>query len=283
MHKKTPYLHIPLKYKVIVFIFVLVLIFASMLFKTVHYRNDEFYLHNMKMAENSTKTVSFEIDKIILHKKQLIKTFFEDNEDIITSIVTNPDNYNTYELLNKKLERYFTDYFATNIIDDKGRLIIDEFEGSIGKLCLTDISDYLKSHKQLIRLHPNPIVFHYDIIYEFTINSKKYIFLVTFTVDEIVNLLNISKREHHSLFIINKKIKKLIEITDKASRQQLHNRQGIYLSNDEDNRIVSRSDITDTYWEVVDFYDKFLLTANINICSLFSISNNYVHSYYNWS
>ncbi len=251
-NKYTP----PLELTSILFGLILTLIFGWFHVIAAIERMDEFVRYHELISDNATKNIRYEIERILQHKNKLVKSFFEDNETIITKVADNPENDALYNQLNTKLERYFTDYFASNIVSKSGELIIDDFDGNIGAMCLSDMQYFVKTNQQLTRIHPNPSIYHYDVRAKFTDGSNR-IFIVTFNADEISHLINASTPEKHNIIIFNNKVN-IIEITRQGSRDKLHGRLDYRLSEKEKMRRLSSSTISNSYWDVTDLHDMTL-------------------------
>ena len=250
-----------LQAKIIYLILVVILLFSLVLYYTAQQRLSDFRTYHQNMANAATYKVAHKVHDIILRKRKLVQNFYEDNIDLIRKIIHNPQDYQYTEELNTKLARYFNDYFATNITDGHAQFIVDEFEGHIGRLCLADIKDYIKSSKQVIRIHPNYNVHHYDIFANMPIDEKNYTFFVSFNTNEIANLLQISQNTQHSLIIVNTKIEDLIAITVNGSRDVLVNRHDIYILQEERQRVLSSRKIPGTQWAVIDLNDDKLFST----------------------
>jgi diguanylate cyclase (GGDEF)-like protein len=146
---------------------------------------------------------------------------------------------------------------SSNISTSDGEFVIDDFDGYIGDICLSDTRHYLQSREQIIRIHPNPVVYHYDILVDFEHDSKKLLFFVSFNTNEITNLLKTAKIERHNILIINNQ-QNLIEITSTGSRDTILDRLDYRITEDEKSRILNTFPIHGTYWSVVDLRDNDL-------------------------
>lgn len=241
------------------FSFLIAMVFGIVLLMSMDDRTKEFYNHQLSIADNTTKYISREIEDILLNKKQLVQSFMKDNQTLISDVANNPQKVELYDRLNSKLGRYFTDYFSSNITTDSGRLVIDDFDGTIGELCITDLKHFVTIDAQLIRIHPNPVIYHYDILTKFELDSKKLVFIITFSADEISKLLRASTPDKHNLLIIDR-INNLIEITKDGSRNKMTNRTDYRLTEEEIDRILSSSTVRGSYWNIVDLHNEALFT-----------------------
>ena len=243
----------------ITFGIVVTFIFGFWLVMATNERANDFNKYHREISKNSTRNISHEIERLLQQKRQLVKSFVEDNRQMFASITASPEDEELYQSLNLKLGRYFTDYFSSNIATPAGELVVDDFEGNIGELCLNDLQYYLSSGNQQVRIHPNPMIYHYDILVEFGEGVEKKVIIITFNTDSIVNLLKASNPEEHNLIIADR-YNKLVEITTAGSRNMLKERIDYRISEDERSRVVSSAAIKGTYWEVLDLHDPDLFS-----------------------
>lgn len=242
---------------------VVTLIFGFWLVMATNERASNFIQYHQEISKNATRNISLEIERLLQQKQQLVTSFVEDNRQMFIDITTYPEDEKLYQSLNLKLGRYFTDYFASNIAVLSGELVVDDFEGNIGELCLNDLQHYISSGSQLVRIHPNPMIYHYDILVNLGDDMDRKIIIITFSTDEIVNLLKASNPENHNLIIADA-YNKLIEITRQGSRNMLKDRIDYRLSENEMSRVVSSTSIKGTYWEVLDLHDPGLFSSYKN-------------------
>ncbi len=241
----------------IVFGVSLTIIFGIFYLSLANERLNEFISYHTLVSKNATKNISYDIEQLLQHKKQLVKSFLEDNVALVTSVINEPEDDALYEKLNKKLNRYFTDYIASNIISSSGELIVDDFDGKIGQLCMDDMKLFVETGKQIIRIHPNPTIYHFDI--RAKLDNSDNVFIVTFNSNTISNLLNAASPNKHEIIIFNNKFG-IIEITKIGSRKKLINRLDYRLTEDEKKRRLASFVVQDSYWDVLDLHDQSLFS-----------------------
>lgn len=242
---------------------VVALIFGFWLVMATNERAGNFTKYHQEISKNATRNISQEIERLLQQKKQLVISFVEDNGQMFSDIAAHPEDEGLYQSLNLKLGRYFTDYFASNIATPAGELVVDDFEGNIGELCLNDLQHYINSGYQQVRIHPNPMIYHYDILVKFGEGIDRKIIIITFNTDEIVSLLKASNPENHNLIIADG-YNNLVEITREGSRNLLKDRIDYRLSENERSRVISSAAIKGTYWEVLDLHDPGLFSSYKN-------------------
>ncbi|MFW2439790.1 MAG: GGDEF domain-containing protein [Arenicellales bacterium] len=238
---------------------VILVVFGFSLYFTINVRVKEFVNYHETISNNATDSISNEIERILRQKRQLVETFLEDNLELVSDVAQFPDDEQRYLHLNQKLGRYFSDFFSTNITTSRGELVVDDFEGDIGDLCLEDVQKYLHHGMQLVRIHPNPKIYHYDILVDFDVDEKKKIFIVTFGADDLFHLLKTATPTGHDIIISNT-LDDIIEITKIGSRDAMANRDDYRLTDSEKQNIHSTTPITGSYWNVVDLIDPALFS-----------------------
>ena len=225
----------------------------------VNERISNFVKYHHDISATATRNISKEIDRILQQKRLLVKSFMQDNRQLIAGIVRDPEDEDLYASFNLKLGRYFTDYFASNIVTRDGELIVDDFEGYIGEMCLSDLKQYIDTGQQHIRIHPNITIYHYDILVEFPHGTDSKILIITFNAGELANLLRTSTPVRHKLVITDAR-NDLIEITPEGSRIEVTNRLDYRLTPDEKNRVISSASIPGTHWHVIDMHSEGLFS-----------------------
>ena len=241
-------------------------------------RINNFVKYHQDISKNATKNISQEIERILLQRSQLVRSFMEDNRQIIDNIVKHPEDEELYAGFNSKLARYFTDYFSSNIVTADGELIVDDFEGDIGELCLADLQHYMITGQQQVRIHPNHKIYHYDILVDLDGSVQSKVLIVTFSTGDMAGLLKASNPDKHNL-IISDRNNDLIEITQAGSRNMIKDRLDYRLTEDEKARVISSAPVQGTYWDVIDIHDEGLfadykhkvLLQGIVVCLFFVI------------
>lgn len=252
----------PLVYRVLIQALVVIILFGLLLFFIVEDRSQDYYQFHHNVAQESSKKIALEVEKILKQKKLLVEIFLEDNQALVDAVIQDPENDEAFSVLDNKLKRYFFDYISSNIADDQGKLIRDQFDGMIGEICIKDIRVYMETEKQNIRIHPNLTFYHYDVLSNLQRGSKMFIFLATFSADELASLLHHSVYSGHQLFLVYLEKNHLIEVGPKGSRLTLTGRDGFTLTQEEQKRILALQKVEGSNWHIVDLYDPALFNTN---------------------
>jgi diguanylate cyclase (GGDEF)-like protein len=223
-----------------------------------HSRQAQFVAQHKLVAQEATKTAASEIEDVIASVTRLTRIFVEDHHERITALANAPDNDALRETIDDHLKRFFPDYFAFSIADAYGAPIIDDFDGYVGRMCIEDMRQSIRADQTLIRVHPNPYIYHTDIMVRFESGTKDMIFLVSFDVENFAKVLQLSSPESHTLTLIQPQMDNIIEITESGGRNHLINRDDFHLSDAETRRVLSRRAIPGTLWEVIDMHNPNL-------------------------
>lgn len=237
---------------IILFSVAILLGFAGYLYVNTEDSQAEFYSSQQTIAVQATQTVAREIERFFAQKEKLLKSFAEDNQQLLDSLISEPDNEKLFQKLNNKLSRYFLDFYSTTLATSEGQPLIDDFDGYLGELCIADMKQYIETGSQQTRVHPHPKVYHYDVVIKLASNNKDYLFLVSFNLDSLASILKLSSPDDQSLFLMQKELENLIEITEDGSRLNIPKRLDYRMQQQELERVLSESPVSGTRWYVLD-------------------------------
>ena len=246
--------------KIVIFDLIILLGFAFILYWIGSVRFNDFYESQNSIAIETTNIIHREIEKQLEQKKLLVTIFLEDHITLVSKLADSPGNEKLFTELNAKLKRYFPDFFSANIATEHGIPIIDDFEGNLGQLCIEDMRHFSKGKAQIIRIHPNPNIYHYDILIPFSSKKKDFIFFVSFKPDDISSLLLTSQSTSHILMLIQKDRENLIEILDSGARDSLTTRLDYRLTQEEITRILASAPVKGSQWSVIDLHEPLLFS-----------------------
>lgn len=241
------------------FFVVVFLIFAAIMLLSTHERQSSFHNDQVYFGKKAAANARDVVLSSLSNRKRFIALFVEDNKKLIQRLADNPDNDQIFELIKKQLSRYVPDLFTINITNHKAELLIDDFEGFTGALCQNDILEFVGTGSQLIRVHPNHIIYHYDVLEEFKKENKEFIFFASFNLNELQSALKHASLEGHKLLLVRDVPDMLIEITEKGGRDAIKNRLDFRLTEDEESAVLSVTKVDGTHWSVIDMLDERLV------------------------
>lgn len=250
----------------IVYIVVIPIIVCALAGWNAYQRITEFEQAHYRVAKSTTEIVASEISKRIQEQRRRLSIFAKKEGKLLHDISRTPGNEKLKKELDKKIGESFPNYFAVSIADREGIPVIDDFDGFIGELCEEDLKLHAEGKQQPMRLHPNTLQYHVDIIvpwshrYGQTENGKNGgLMFVSFVPSFLYKLLELSNAPRHELMLVNHTIENLIEITEGGTRLKL-DRNDYRLREDEKERILFSSPVENSAWDLVAFRDETLFS-----------------------
>jgi len=138
--------------------------FNSLIGWFLYDQNNRFYDSHVNVAITTVKIVSSEIDRLIEDKQYQVNIFTEDHAMEISHLSIETDNDDLKDNLASKIHRALPESFAFTLANSKGKPLLDDFDGNIGEICITDLMLFLETKQRRIRIHPNTHLYHFDLI-----------------------------------------------------------------------------------------------------------------------
>lgn len=233
------------------------IIFAAIMFWSTVERQDRFLTDQVYFGEKAAINASDAVQVALRNRKRFVELFVEDKMDLIRLLVEDPENEQLFEHIKQELSRYIPDLFTINVTNNKAQLLVTDFEGFTGNMCIADVMAFAETGLHLTRVHPNHILYHYDSLERFEIKDKSFIFFASFGLNEIENALKHASPEGHQL-ILSRALDDsyLIEVSKLGSRDKIEGRMDFRMNDEEKSRILSKTTIDGTQWVVLDVLDK---------------------------
>lgn len=257
------------------FIVLTPLVISLILMWAGHTRMHEFETHQQHIAHSSIEILAEDIGNIIEENHRLVKLFADDELALIVQLANNPDDYRLRAVLLKKIKRFFPHAFAFTITDTQGNPLLDDFDGYVGEICISDMQQMLASRKSNVRIHPNPYVYHYDTMAAWEDKTQKGIFFISFAPEMISRLLRAASPVGHELMLLIKDPDYLMEITEQGARNMI-SRDDYRLTASERAQILDLVPVRDSQWHLADlaspdlfadFRQQIYLTYGLVICA----------------
>ena len=231
------------------------IIFAVILFWSTTERQESYDSYQFHMGQKAAENAKDAVINALDSRKRFVNLFVEENIDLIRELSKFPDNEELFELVKQKLLRYIPDLFTINITTEFAELLIDDFEGFTGPVCLNDVRLFAESGEHLVRVHPNHILYHYDVLTSFQREEQTLMFFASFNLDVIKTALQHSSPQGHELVLIRETPEMLLEVTESGGRNTIKNRLDFRLTENEISRVLSKTKIPGTDWIVLDMID----------------------------
>ena len=219
-------------------------------------RVSEFHDYHQQIGHGSIELLAEEISTVITEKQRLVELFSKLESKHITRLSKNPDNDELYKGLQKKLQNFFPNMFTFTIANQEGIPYLDDFDGLIGEICLADITQMLKVKQHKVRIHPNPIAYHYDIIAPWNDHG---IFFVSFKPEIISRLLVAASPAGHELKVIIQDPSHLLEIDEQGARNKTP-KLDYRLTDNEKSRILNSVKVGNSHWHLIDMHESNLFS-----------------------
>ncbi len=250
-----PVSSLSIKRSVNLYTIILFISFATLLYWLATDRYQVFIDSHKSTADNTTKLVAFQINKILKEQQREVDIFVEDSKDLLTELANNPKNTRINQRLTKRLKKFQPDFLELNILSQSGIPIIGKLDRDA---CLENIKKNIQNKEHPIRLHMDDDGYHYDIISEFSLNRVKRLFFVSFSTKEISDLLNSTQTEQHNLILVNKESDNSVGITSQGEIKKISKGLGFEIHNGVNLSTLAKKKIADTTWYVVDMSDTDL-------------------------
>lgn len=241
-------------------------VIAVFLFWNATQRIADFKQSHFQIAESTSMVLANKISKQIKNQQRLLSVFAKNESHLLLQLLKDPENENLVQELNDKVLESFPDYFAVSLTDHEGIPKLDEFDERIGDLCLDDLKQYAEKGSTPIRIHPNSVIYHVDIIVPWSSvdikernNSNSGLLFVSFKPNFIYQILELSSPPQHELMLINRSVENLIEMTEHGSRIVL-DRDDFRLNKDERSRRLYSVPVNNSAWNIVDFQQANLFS-----------------------
>ena len=228
-------------------------------------RIEDFKERQHSIAESTTAQVAKMISTSIADRQRLVKLFAEEHIKLISQLADSPNDDEVNQKLANKIKRYFPDYFAFSLADKNGNLLLDDFDGFIGDVCIADIKHYVDHGIHKTRIHPNPYEYHFDVIAEWNHLSQDGLLFISFKPDIFAQVLAATEPAGHQLILTIEEQDHLIEITSVGHRQKLTDRLDFRMQPNELKQILTLKNIDFTFWNIADLlldktYEKHIHT-----------------------
>lgn len=185
----------------------------------------------------------------------------EDNEALIRELAANPDDMDLYNRLNGRIERVFPEAFSFTLANAQGEPLLEDLEGLVGEVCREEISHFSQhSRSPEPQVHPNPLGYHFDTMHPILLREGvDGIFFVSFGAEILASILAKHGLPGHALFLENRAVPGLIEVAEEGARDALQ--REIWLSPEEQNRIIYRYPLDETHWDVIAVQSRAAATS----------------------
>jgi PAS domain-containing protein len=235
---------------------------ALLLYWHVEDTHRRFRDNQQALMRQSTEGAARTIALVIASARRSVDLFAEKDSDIIARLAANPADEAAAMQIKRDLQLAIPEHFAYTVGDEFGEVVLDDFEGKIGDVCMTDIREFASGlTDQDVFIHPNPLGHHFDIMTTWSHEGRHGVFFVSYSPELIARVLANSELHGHRLMLINRHREGLIEVTSTGARDKLE--RDPFLSRVELEHIGHRVAVPGTLWELVDLPEEGLYAAHL--------------------
>ena len=239
----------------------LLLIVAAFLYINSEQRYKDFVSSQQSLMEKSTADTVQTLGVYIEQTRRIVSLFADTENDLILKLSSDPDDDLAHDKIRNRLKQSIPDYFSFTITDDFGMPLLDDFDGEIGDVCLSDIKTFAGTeHNSELVIHPNPLQYHFDIMSMLELaDGDEGVFFVSFKPDVLAKLLAYSEIGSHKMMLLHQKFTHLIELTSQGSRDILQ--RDFSLSDEEFDSISVKHVVPGSFWTLVYLPDNTLFDS----------------------
>jgi signal transduction histidine kinase len=215
----------------------------------------EFADYHRNFARGAVAEVAGQFAFLLTERQRQVALFAEDHEELLARLIHEPDNDALNAKVAQQLRRTFPDYFAFVLTDTAGEPYWADYDGYVGEICVQDIRAFAASHENQVRVHPNPIEYHYDAMARWqTAAHEERLLMVSFKPDQLVQKLRSVKVPGHDLMLLLSDGSNTIEVTTAGVRTVLK-RDDYRMTPEEVERIVYRQGVRGSRWDLADLFE----------------------------
>lgn len=227
-----------------------------------HTRITNFETSHRALARTASAGVSNEVAFILQERQRQVQLFAEDEIDHLRALQAKPENDALRMEIGRRLKRDFPTSFSYTIADGHGTPFITDFDGFVGDVCVQDIQSFAARGVHTARIHPNAHVYHFDVMSRWQGADRAInLLMVSFEPGELAQLLKSIEPPGHELILSLKGGTPTLEISAKGGRNATF-RNDYRLTQEELSRILSRTDVPGSQWEVIDMVTPGLFATH---------------------
>ncbi|MCK5666092.1 MAG: diguanylate cyclase, partial [Thiotrichaceae bacterium] len=238
--------------------------FGALLYWLATDRYQAFVDTHENIASTSARITAFQVNKILNEQKREIDIFADDSQPLLNKLTASPDNIEYNKILNNRLKKYQPNAIGYNLFSKTGTPLLKDAVTSSYQFCIDAVKSHIQNGENTIRLHPGSNGYHYDIISHLSDNHSDYVFLVSFGINEISDLLDSTQSQKHNLVLVNKEANNSIGITSQGTTKKISGTLDFQIHNGVNLSTLSKTKVKNTNWYAVDMGDADLFSNHRN-------------------
>ncbi len=222
------------------------------------FRIKDFNEYQTAIAERAVKVTSNGVAQLLIERVRQVKLLISDQVDYIRLYSENSTSLFIRDKLTDQIENYFPAYVGFVITNQNKKVIVEGFSDATGLICYEKSKAITDRSKVEIIMHTDAVDFHYDVISNWGDDKSGGLFIMSFKVDDIINLLKFAQPHLHELFITSVAPHEVYMTA--AGSQKILNRNINKLIPNEINRIMQSQVIDNTNWMLIDVRSETLFS-----------------------
>ncbi len=259
-------------YLIVIGVLVIILMVTS-----GYFRIKDFHDYQTVIAERAVKVTSNGIAELLKERIRQVKLLITDQVDYIRLYSENSTSLFIKEKLTDQIENYFPNYVGFVVITKNKTVLTEGLTHAVGQECYKITTEIADNENLEVAMHSDKTDFHFDIVSKWGDKKSGGLFIMSFKVDDIVDLLKFAQPHLHELIISNENSDE-IYMTAVGSQEKL-NRSFNRLFPEEKQRILLSQTIKNSQWQLVDIratglfsdYNKKVYMQIIFVLVLFGI------------
>ncbi len=224
---------------------------------SAYFRINDFKNYQTAIADRAIKVTSNGVAQLLKERVRHVKLLIADQVDYIRLYSENSKSLFIRDKLTDQIENYFPSYVGFVIVSHKNNLIVEGLSKDVGKICFEKVKNINPDKIESV-IHVNTKELHYDIASPWGNKKSGGVFIMSFKVNDIVNLLKYAQPHLHELIITSKSPNE-IYMTAEGSQDRIK-RTINKLIPEELERIISSSEIEKTEWQLIEMRSKTLFS-----------------------
>ncbi|MFV2059895.1 MAG: GGDEF domain-containing protein [Gammaproteobacteria bacterium] len=225
---------------------------------SAYLRIKDFRDYQIAIADRAVKVTSNGIEQLLKERVRQVKLLIRDQVDYIRLYSENSKSLFIRDKLTDQIENYFPHYVGFVIVTKSNNLIIEGLDKSVGLVCFENTKDSINNNTIESVMHADSKNFHYDVVSKWGNDKSGGLFIMSFKVDDIVNLLKFAQPHLHELFITSS-FQDEIYMSAEGSQNVLKRNINKFVP-DEQERIMSSIQIEKTKWQLYDIRSETLFS-----------------------
>ena len=205
--------------------------------------------------------VTNRINYLLKKDQQYLNLFVEHHKKELQELAAAPQNKLLYTQIYQDMQEFFPLVLAFSLSNKQGQTLLDKLNHYNDEMCLEDLRSFSQNKDKLkplaIKIHPNPLGYHYNIATTWGDEKKSGLLLVNQRPDKLTQLLRNVQLSDYELILIDRSQQDLIELTAHGSRSDLPLDQ-FHLNAENKRRIVASHRLDNSHWHLLILHKRGL-------------------------